>query len=58
MQCRHAASLSLIRFVVIMGTDTMAYAASAISFMLENLAKPVIFTGLYLHEMMLEFYAL
>ncbi len=32
-------------FVVIMGTDTMAYAASAVSFMLENLAKPVIFTG-------------
>lgn len=32
-------------FVVIMGTDTMAYAASALSFMLENLAKPVIFTG-------------
>jgi L-asparaginase len=32
-------------FVIIMGTDTMAYAASAISFLLENLAKPVIFTG-------------
>jgi L-asparaginase len=32
-------------FVVIMGTDTMAYAASAVSFMLENLGKPVIFTG-------------
>uniref|UniRef100_A0A7S2WSI2 asparaginase n=1 Tax=Rhizochromulina marina TaxID=1034831 RepID=A0A7S2WSI2_9STRA len=32
-------------FVVICGTDTMAYAASALSFMLENLAKPVIFTG-------------
>ena len=28
-----------------MGTDTMAYAASALSFMLENLAKPVVFTG-------------
>jgi Asparaginase, N-terminal len=27
------------------GTDTMAYAASALSFMLENLGKPVIFTG-------------
>lgn len=32
-------------FVVGMGTDTMAYAASALSFMLENLGKPVIFTG-------------
>lgn len=32
-------------FVVIMGTDTMAYAASALSFMLENLSKPVVFTG-------------
>lgn len=32
-------------FVVIMGTDTMAYASSALSFMLENLGKPVIFTG-------------
>ena len=28
-----------------MGTDTMAYAASAMSFMLENLAKTVVFTG-------------
>ena len=32
-------------FVVVMGTDTMAYAASAMSFMLENLAKTVVFTG-------------
>lgn len=32
-------------FVVIHGTDTMAYSASALSFMLENLGKPVIFTG-------------
>ncbi len=32
-------------FVVAMGTDTMAYAATALSFMLENLGKPVIFTG-------------
>jgi len=32
-------------FLVIMGTDTMAYAASAMSFILCNLAKPVIFTG-------------
>ena len=27
------------------GTDTMSYTASAMSFMLENLAKPVVFTG-------------
>ncbi|MCQ2166002.1 MAG: type I asparaginase [Bacteroidales bacterium] len=32
-------------FVVLHGTDTMAYSASALSFILENLAKPVIFTG-------------
>ncbi|WMN06692.1 asparaginase [Marivirga arenosa] len=32
-------------FIVIHGTDTMAYTASAISFMLEGLNKPVIFTG-------------
>ncbi|MBO6011075.1 MAG: asparaginase, partial [Oscillospiraceae bacterium] len=32
-------------FVVMHGTDTMAYTASALSFMLENLAKPVILTG-------------
>lgn len=32
-------------FVVLHGTDTMAYSASALSFMFENLGKPVIFTG-------------
>ncbi|MDR1983666.1 MAG: asparaginase [Prevotellaceae bacterium] len=32
-------------FVVLHGTDTMSYSAAALSFMLENLAKPVIFTG-------------
>ena len=32
-------------FVVLHGSDTMSYSASALSFMLENLAKPVIFTG-------------
>ena len=32
-------------FIVIHGTDTMAYTASALSFMLENLAKTVILTG-------------
>ena len=32
-------------FVVLMGTDTMCYASSATSFMLENLGKTVVFTG-------------
>jgi len=32
-------------FVVLHGTDTMAYTASALSFMLENISKPVILTG-------------
>ena len=32
-------------FVILHGTDTMAYTASALSFMLENLNKPVILTG-------------
>ncbi|MDR0982891.1 MAG: type I asparaginase [Culturomica sp.] len=32
-------------FVILHGTDTMAYSASALSFMLRNLAKPIIFTG-------------
>ena len=32
-------------FVILHGTDTMAYSASALSFMIENLTKPVIFTG-------------
>lgn len=32
-------------FVVLLGTDTMAYCASALSFMLENLGKPVVLTG-------------
>jgi L-asparaginase len=32
-------------FIVLHGTDTMSYSASALSFMLENLNKPVIFTG-------------
>lgn len=32
-------------FVILHGTDTMAYSASALSFMLDNLGKPVIFTG-------------
>jgi len=32
-------------FVVLHGSDTMSYTASAISFMFENLTKPIIFTG-------------
>ena len=32
-------------FVILHGTDTMCYTASALSFMLENLGKPVILTG-------------
>ena len=32
-------------FVILHGTDTMAYTASAMSFMLENLGKTVIVTG-------------
>lgn len=32
-------------FLILHGTDTMAYSASALSFMLENLNKPVILTG-------------
>jgi len=32
-------------FVILHGSDTMSYTASAVSFMLENLNKPVIFTG-------------
>ncbi|MBQ7550715.1 MAG: asparaginase [Bacteroidales bacterium] len=32
-------------FVILHGTDTMAYSASAVSFMLKHLTKPVVFTG-------------
>jgi L-asparaginase len=32
-------------FVILHGSDTMAYSASAMSFMIENLSKPIIFTG-------------
>jgi L-asparaginase len=32
-------------FVILHGSDTMSYSASALSFMLENLGKPVVFTG-------------
>ncbi|MDM9630381.1 asparaginase [Robiginitalea aurantiaca] len=32
-------------FVVLHGSDTMSYTASALSFLLENLSKPIVFTG-------------
>ena len=32
-------------FVILHGTDTMAYTASALSFLFENLQKPVVLTG-------------
>ncbi len=32
-------------FIVLHGTDTMAYSAAALSFMFENLGKPILFTG-------------
>lgn len=32
-------------FVILHGTDTMAYSASALSFLIENLEKPIVFTG-------------
>ncbi|MBT4916993.1 asparaginase [Candidatus Peregrinibacteria bacterium] len=32
-------------FVVVQGTDTMGYTASALSFALQNLSKPIVFTG-------------
>ena len=35
----------MVRFVILHGTDTLAYTSSALSFMLENLGKPVIVTG-------------
>ncbi len=34
-----------VRFVILHGTDTMSYTASALSFMLENLGKTVVLTG-------------
>jgi len=38
-------------FVILHGTDTMGYTASALSFMLENLGKPVILTGSQVSEL-------
>jgi L-asparaginase len=37
--------ISTTVFVILHGTDTMAYTASALSYLLENLNKPVILTG-------------
>ena len=41
----HARSEAYAGFVVLHGTDTMAYTASALSFMLQNFGKPILFTG-------------
>lgn len=41
----HANYTSYDGFIILHGSDTMAFTASALSFMLENLAKPVILTG-------------
>ncbi len=41
-------------FVLIHGTDTMAYTASAVSFALQNLGKPVVFTGAQIPGHLLE----
>ena len=41
----HAAADPRTAFVILHGTDTMAYTASALSFLLEDLSKPVIITG-------------
>ena len=44
-------------FVILHGTDTMSYTASALSFMFENLGKSVILTGsqvtLYIHALLI-----
>ena len=41
----HANYTSYDGFIILHGSDTLAYTSSALSFMLENLAKPVILTG-------------
>ena len=38
-------------FVILHGTDTMAYTASALSFMLEDLGKPVVLSGSQVNTM-------
>ncbi len=43
--CLQANYLHFDGFVILTGTDTMAYLATALSFMLENLGKPVVCTG-------------
>ena len=37
-------------FVILHGTDTLAYTASALAFLLENLGKTVILTGAQVHK--------
>jgi L-asparaginase/Glu-tRNA(Gln) amidotransferase subunit D len=37
-------------FVILHGTDTMAYTAAGLSFLLHNLRKPVILTGAQVHS--------
>ena len=37
--------ISFDGFVILHGSDTMSYSSAALSFMCENLSKPVIFTG-------------
>ena len=46
-RCRHNTLTTLVAagFVVVMGTDTMAYCASALSFLCENLNKTIVLTG-------------
>lgn len=39
-------------FVILHGTDTMSYTASALSYMCENLGKPVVVTGSQVKEML------
>ena len=41
----HRSYGAYVGFLILCGTDTMAYTASALSFMLENLGKPVILSG-------------
>ena len=44
---------TLSRFVILHGTDTLAYTSSALSFMLENLGKPVRVTMMMMMMMMM-----
>lgn len=40
-------------FVILHGTDTLAYTACALSFMMENLGKPVVLTGAQVEDLSL-----